>query len=40
MSDNLRTDLRIIWAVAAKDIGDALKNRVIWVSCLSPAEES
>jgi ABC-type Na+ efflux pump permease subunit len=26
----MKTHLRIIWAVAAKDIGDALKNRVIW----------
>jgi ABC-type Na+ efflux pump permease subunit len=24
------SNLRIIWAIAAKDIGDALKNKVIW----------
>jgi len=30
MRSDLRADWRIIWAVAAKDIGDALKNRVIW----------
>jgi ABC-type Na+ efflux pump permease subunit len=34
MSDNLRAHLRIIWAVAAKDIADALKNRVIWSTIL------
>jgi ABC-type Na+ efflux pump permease subunit len=26
----MNTHLRILWAIAAKDIGDALKNRVIW----------
>lgn len=30
MSTRLSSNLRIIWAIAAKDIGDALKNRVIW----------
>ena len=30
MSTHLRANWRIIWAIAAKDIGDALKNRVIW----------
>ena len=30
MGSNLRTNWRVIWAIAAKDIGDALKNRVIW----------
>ncbi len=30
MGNNLRTDWRIIWAIALKDIGDALKNKVIW----------
>lgn len=35
MSDNLRADLRMIWAVAAKDITDALRNRVIWSTILT-----
>jgi len=26
----MKTHLRIIWAIAAKDIGDAFKNKVIW----------
>jgi ABC-type Na+ efflux pump permease subunit len=30
MGSNLRANLRIIWAIAAKDISDALKNKVIW----------
>jgi ABC-2 family transporter protein len=31
---NWRAGLRITWAIAAKDIGDALKNRVIWSTIL------
>jgi len=27
---NLTESVRVIWAIAVKDIGDALKNRVIW----------
>jgi len=30
MRSNLDTNWRIVWAIAAKDIGDALKNKVIW----------
>jgi ABC-2 type transport system permease protein len=30
--EKLRANVRIIWAIAAKDITDALKNRLIWTT--------
>ncbi len=35
MGSNLHTNWRIVWAIAAKDIGDAFKNKVIWSTIMT-----